>query len=413
MRRRTRNCQVVAVLTCLLCAGMLSASGAAAQVPAGFDGVWRAFVQEHRGMLDDAGVVGATVAFMHDGRLVATDYYGMEDIEAGRRVDQHTIYHWASNTKTFTAVGIMQLIERDMLTLDDAIVEYVPELRAVHNPFGPMSAITIRQLLSHSAGFRNPTWPWGGDEPWHQHEPTEWSQLVAMMPYTQILFEPGSRYSYSNPGIIFLGRTLEALTGDVYEAYIDKNIFDVLGMDSSYFDVTPWHLRDARSDNYRVVDGVPVANGLDFNTGITVSNGGLNAPVHDMARWLALLMGAPATKQAVHDVVLDRASLQTMWTEVVTVEDSSALGHVGMGLSFFLYEHDGHRIIGHTGSQKSFSTFIFIDAERDVAMIGAYNTAGGDETAPDVEGIMTSARRRALDVLFPVFWAESSTSLLR
>ena len=72
--------------------------------------------------------------------------------------------------------------------------------------FGDMSQVRIRHLMSHSAGFRAATWPWGGDQPWHPFEPTKWEQLVAMMPYTNLEFAPGSKYSYSNPGVIFLGR---------------------------------------------------------------------------------------------------------------------------------------------------------------------------------------------------------------
>jgi CubicO group peptidase (beta-lactamase class C family) len=240
-------------------------------------------VADHRKAAAEAGIVGASIAFVRDGEVVAADYYGLADLETRRPVDEQTIYHWASITKTFTGVAIMQLRERGLLRLDDPVVRHVPELRDVYNPFGPMEGVTLRHLLSHSAGFRSGTWPWGGDEPWHPHEPTEWSQLVAMIPYTRINFAPGSRYTYSNPGIVFLGRTLEKVTGDVYEAYIDKNIFRLLDMRRSYFDGTPWHLLPYRSNNYQVVAGLPVANGLDFNTGITVSNGGLYAPVGDLA----------------------------------------------------------------------------------------------------------------------------------
>lgn len=388
-------------------AGITQAPGSlSAQVPVGFDDAWASLIADHRAKLEAGIVVGATLAMVHDGEIIAADYFGMEDIEAGRWVDPHTIYHWASITKTFTAVGIMQLRDRGLIELDDPILGYVPELREVHNPFGSMEEITVRQLMSHSAGFRGATWPWGGGEPWHPHEPTEWSQLVAMMPYTRILFPPGSQYSYSNPGIIFLGRTIEKVTGDIYEAYIDKNIFDLLDMDSSYFDVTPWHLLDDRSNNYRVVKGEPVANGLDFNTGITVSNGGLNAPVTDMARWLAFLMDAPAARQAVHEQVLSRTSLEEMWRQVVPVADSSGLGPVGMGLSFFLYERDGHRLVGHTGSQKSFRSFILLDPSADMGIIGAYNTAGGDETAPDVDALREQIEAQALEMIFPLFWSE-------
>ena len=56
------------------------------------------------------------------------------------------------------------------------IVKYVPELREVHDPFGDPSEITLRQLLSHSAGFRDATWPWGGEKDWHPFEPRLWEQ---------------------------------------------------------------------------------------------------------------------------------------------------------------------------------------------------------------------------------------------
>ena len=83
-------------------------------------------------------------------------FYGLADAERNRPVDEETIYHWASITKTLTGIAIMQLRDRGLLSLDDPVIKYVPELRAAHNPYGDMSEITIRQLMSHSAGFRNP-----------------------------------------------------------------------------------------------------------------------------------------------------------------------------------------------------------------------------------------------------------------
>lgn len=403
MLTRSSACALSAFLAVIFLAP-LSGASAGAQTPAGFDQAWAALAAEHRAALDSAGVVGATTAFVHDGEIIGVDYFGQADIAADRPVDDATIYHWASITKTFTAVALMQLRDRGLLALDDPIVDHVPELRDVHNPHGPMDAITLRHLLSHSAGFRGPTWPWGGGEPWHPHEPTEWSQLVAMIPYTEIRFPPGSQYAYSNPGIVFLGRALERVTGDVFEAYVDKNIFAPLGMLSSYFDGTPWRSRGNRSNNYRVVRGEPVAGGPEFNTGITVSNGGLNATVADMARWVAFLAGAPGTRRELHDQVLARESLEEMWTPVVTVDDSTTLGRVEMGLSFFLTEtRDGRRLVGHTGSQKSFRSLILVDRDTGAGLIAVYNTAGGDETAPDTEGIRDAFAARVVDELLPMF----------
>jgi CubicO group peptidase (beta-lactamase class C family) len=94
----------------------------------------------------------------------------------------------------------------------------------VHGPEGAVDRITLRMLLSHTSGFQAPTGPWDRDEPWEPFEPTEWSQLVAMMPYQRLEFAPGSRYGYSNPGYIYLARVVEQLTGDRWAVYVQKNV---------------------------------------------------------------------------------------------------------------------------------------------------------------------------------------------
>lgn len=163
---------------------------------------------------------------------------------------ERTIYHFGSITKTLTAIAVMQLRDRGRLTLEDRVTSYIPELRRVHNAFGSMDDITIRMLLSHTAGFQNPTWPYKKGKPWEPFEPTTWEQLVAMMPYQEVSFKPGSRFSYSNPAFIYLGRIIEALTGDPWETYIQKNIFAPLNLTRSYFGNTPYYLAADRSHNY-------------------------------------------------------------------------------------------------------------------------------------------------------------------
>jgi CubicO group peptidase (beta-lactamase class C family) len=345
------------------------------------------------------------VALVRDGRIVSLETEGMADLERGLPVDDETIYHWASITKTFTAIAVMQLRDRGLLSLDDPIVEYVPELREVYNPFGSMEEVTVRQLMSHSAGFRAGTWPWAGGEPWHPHEPTEWSQLVAMIPYTRIEFEPGSRYSYSNPGIVYLGRMIEKVTGDVFEAYIDKNIFRPLGMRRAYFDMTPWHLVAHRSNHYLVRDGRPEPGGVDFNTGITVSNGGLNAPIPDMARYLAFLTNRPRPDDGLgrdaFDAVLARSSLEEMWEPVVPI-GGGAMGDGSMGLSYFLYDQAEVRIVGHTGTQRAFYSFFYVDPSSGAGVIAAFNTGGDDGAGPDTDGVRVRISARVVNELFPL-----------
>ncbi len=366
-------------------------------------------VQEffHR-TLNDEGVVGGSMVFFHGDTVVAQEFHGLADLATKRPVDERTIYHWASITKTFTSIAIMQLRDRGRLSLDDPILKYVPELRAVHNPFGPMDGITLRMLMSHSAGFRNGTWPWGGDQPWHPFEPTKWSQLVAMMPYTEILFPPGSKYSYSNPGVIFLGRTIEGLTGEDYEVYVEKNLLRPLGMSSSYFDLTPYHLLAQRSNNYDVKAGVPVANGLDFDTGVTVSNGGLNAPITDMVKYLQFLVGAPGVPDAGRGV-LARSSLEEMWKPVLPLGGPEG---GSIGLAYFLLDRKGIRLVGHTGSQKAFRAFFYIDPLTKAGVIAAFNTAPVDDPRnptdqgpdkPRIGVLFSGLLERLVDGVFPIY----------
>jgi CubicO group peptidase (beta-lactamase class C family) len=215
----------------------------------------------------EEGIVGAGMYIVSPSGVIDSAFAGYADQDSGRKTNGATIWHWASITKTFTAIAIMQLRDHGRLSVDDPILKYVPELSEVHNRFGSMSQVTIRQLLSHSAGFRSGTWPWGGDKPWHPFEPTKWSQLVAMMPYTEIEFQPGSKFQYSNPGYVFLGETIARLAGEDFEVYMQKNVLSPLGMTHSYYDITPYHLIGDRSNNYYVKDGKAIANGLDFDTG--------------------------------------------------------------------------------------------------------------------------------------------------
>ena len=302
-------------------------------------------------------------------------------------VDEETIYHWASITKTFTGIAVMQLRDRGLLKLDDPVVKYLPELRAAHNPFGDMSEITIRHLLTHSAGFRNPTWGgWRDDaKDWQPFEPPGWSQLAAMMPYTEVLFRPGSRFGYSNPGVIYLGRIVELLTHDDYEVYIDKNIFKPLEMHRSYFDATPYHLLKHRSHSYYVRGGARKEARFDADTGITVSNGGLNAPLPDMVRYVNFLLGDPS-KQAAYDGVLKRSSLEEMWRPQLVAAGDFTQGwmraETAVGLSFFVDDIGGRRYVGHNGDQNGFKAYLSLCPATRTASLLAFNT----ETRPTVTG---------------------------
>ncbi|MGB9406145.1 MAG: serine hydrolase domain-containing protein [Terracidiphilus sp.] len=353
-----------------------------------------AFGKQFDATLMQHGVVGGGFAFVHRTGPATERFFGEARRETHQPVDAETAYNWASITKTFTAIAILQLRDRGRLSLDDPAVRYVPELAEVHDAYGPIEAITIRQLLSHSAGFRNPTWPWDCDQQancdWQPFEPTKWSQVAAMLPYTHIAFAPGSRWSYSNLGYVFLGQIIERLSGDDYEVYIDKNILKPLGMTQSYFDRSPYFLEAHVAASYMRSGAVLTPQPFNYDTGITTSNGGLKAPITDLVRYARFLIGDAGNP--LYAVVLKRSSLEEAWTGTLPVTEPGQLstpytaGPHGaqpkMGLGFFVVEAGGHRYIYHDGDQAGFSLELMVDQDGQSASILAVNTTDSGVQPP-------------------------------
>jgi CubicO group peptidase (beta-lactamase class C family) len=368
---------------------------------------WAGFTSAFDGYARADGVVGGSVVVLRGGRVLARHAYGLGDLQAPGAPAEDAVYHWASITKTLTAIAILQLRDQRRLTLDDPIVRYVPELRQVHDGFGPIDDITLRMLLSHSAGFQNPTWPYSDGRPWEPFEPTRWDQLVAMMPYQELGFRPGSRFGYSNPAFIYLARVIEALSGDPWAVYVQKNIWTPLGLTESFVGRSPYHLAGRRARSYTVrMDSGGVArteaNPPEFDPGITIPNGGWNAPVADLVKYLAFLTHADHGDSALaarYDGVLRHATLEEMWRPVVPLAAAGSLEEA-FGLSFYLYRRGDRTIVGHTGEQSGFRTFFFLDPASSTAVVGVLNTT--NEARPDASAAGWEALTRgAVDLVAP------------
>jgi CubicO group peptidase (beta-lactamase class C family) len=246
--------------------------------------------------------------------------------------------------------------------------------------------------------MRAGTWPWGGDKSWHPFEPTRWAQFVAMLPYTNLQFQPGSQYSYSNPAVIILGRIIELLSGDDYEVYIAKNVFMPLGMTRSFFDRAPYHLIDHRSHSYVGTDEGTTEQRFDFDSGITVSNGGLNAPLDDMARYVAFLAGGD-------DAILKRSSLDEMFTPQIRAADGEggSGSDVQAGLSSFIERHGGVELVGHSGNQNGFISHLYVHRPSRSGYIAAFNTDVSSRRDP--RRTTRAVDNDVRDAIIGEFWA--------
>ena len=114
-----------------------------------------------------------------------------------------------------------------------------------------------------------------------------------------------------------------------------------------------------------------VENPREFDPGVTVPNSGWNAPITDLTRYARFLMG-----QGEFPEVLARATLEEMWGTTVPAGAGEYNGGAGnaMGLGFFVHERNGRRVVGHTGFQAGFRSFLFLDPRSGVAVIGVWNT---------------------------------------
>jgi CubicO group peptidase (beta-lactamase class C family) len=151
-------------------------------------------------------------------------------------------------------------------------------------------------------------------------------------------------------------------------------------------------LLPARSHSYLRDDaGVHEAR-FDFDSGITVSNGGLNAPFDDMARYVSFLLGAnPGADHALPDKVLARPSLEEMWTRQIKATEGEGVNGPDSyaGLSFFVERHGGVELIGHSGDQNGFISHLYLHRPSRTGYLVSFNT----DTTAAKDGSRISTRQ--------------------
>lgn len=193
--------------------------------------------------IDDQTVAGAVTLVAHGNDIVEFDALGMSNIEDRRAMQKDSIFQIMSMTKPVTAIGIMMLAEEGKLALRDAVEEYLPEFRnqRVTTNVGPDASrlgipdhpVTIRDLLTHTAGIQD--FPPAAIHDYPQLMNVPLAEVVRQLAMQPLLFQPGTKWSYSSPGIEILGRIIEVCSGQKYEDFIASRILQPLGMKDSFF----------------------------------------------------------------------------------------------------------------------------------------------------------------------------------
>ena len=181
------------------------------------------------------------VLYSKNDSIIFTGNYGFSNFETKKPLDDHTIFDIASNTKQFTALAIVQLIEKGMLTYETKVNEIIKEF--------PYRDITIEHLLRHQSGLPGYQKILYDRDNWNREEQATNNDLLKILSGLQIdlAFEPGTEYQYSNTGYVVLASIIEQLSGDSYADYVQEHIFKPAGMLSSKVQRNGTYLPDSQN----------------------------------------------------------------------------------------------------------------------------------------------------------------------
>jgi CubicO group peptidase (beta-lactamase class C family) len=182
-------------------------------------------------------IPGCALAVVKQGRLILARGYGWADTEERHPVEPDSMFRIASLSKPITAAAVLKLTEEGRLGLDDRAFDHIPSLKryraAVHD--GRLDLITVRELLLHAGGWDSAA---SFDPMFRSREiandlhlppPADAEAIVRYMLQKPLQFNPGSRFAYSNFGYCVLGRIIENVTGQPYEAWVQNNILRPAG----------------------------------------------------------------------------------------------------------------------------------------------------------------------------------------
>ena len=274
--------------------------------------VVRSIVEDHLDRHRAAGLEpGLAYGVVRDGELLVCGGRGERRL-GGDVPDADTVFRIASMTKSFTAATVLLLRDEGRLRLDDEASRYVPELEGLRPPTDDAPPITVRTLLTMTAGF--PT-----DDPWgdRQQDLPDDDLARLLLDGLSFAWTPGTAFEYSNLGYALLGRVVSAAAGEPYPDVVTGRLLAPLGMASTGFttDVVP---AERLAGGYRRIPvpiGDPVAGweAVPFaDHGAFAPMGGMFSTVRDLARWVGGLAAAFPPRDGADDHPLRRSSRREM-----------------------------------------------------------------------------------------------------
>jgi CubicO group peptidase (beta-lactamase class C family) len=332
-----------------------------------------AIPQRMKQFVDRGHAVGIVTLVQRHGALGSLEAVGWQDKEKGVAMATKSIFEVMSMTKPVTAVGIQILAEEGLLALSDPVEKYLPEFRGqmmvesreqdrviLRKPPRP---VTIRDLLTHTSGLPEmPPEGLGGVRFYYDMNRTL-AEAVVFFSQMPLEFTPGSKWSYSNPGIATLGRIIEVVSGQPYETFLTRRVFEPLGMKDSFF-FPPEDKKARIAAVYEKRDGKLQSMGERIyrkGAKYPMPEGGLYSTAQDMAAFYQMMLNGGSYQ--------GKRILTRFSTQVMTMLHSEGTGanwglgwQVARGASSTL-NLSSEGAYGHGGA---FGTYGWVDPAKDL-----------------------------------------------
>lgn len=319
-------------------------------------------------------VPGMAVAVLKDGKVYHKNTYGVRSIKTNTKVNEHTLFGVASNTKAVTAAALGQLVDQKKITWDTKVNDIIPEFK-LYDAYVTRE-FTVRDLLTHRSGLGLGA---GDLMVFPASNTTTLPEMIHNMRYLKPVSSFRSKYDYDNLLYIIAGEIVARVSKMPYDDYIAKYFFEPLGMDRSLLSLKAIDADDNRIDGHAPVKGKLEITGYTF-TQIATPAAGIYASINDMTKWVQALLDEGKYGPQLKDSLFSKTTHRELWTPQTLVRSGKGLHNThftAYGLGFFLSDVNGYFQATHTGGLLGIVSQIVMLPELNLGIIILTNQESG------------------------------------
>ena len=299
--------------------------------------------------MNEYHIPGLSLGLIRNDAIIYTKGYGIKSMGSNKPVTQNSIFHTASISKLFTALAIMQLVEKQQLKLEDKLLKIVLELKYSDNR---VKNITIKHLLNHTSGIPDIyNFHWENN---NQSDNSLKEYIVSLN--LKLDFAPSSEFSYSNLAYDILGYVISKVSNVTFEDYVQETILDSYGMKNSdfrYFRI-PDSLRTVPHSKSRITGKIYTRKIYPYTREHAPSST-LNASAKDLSEWMISFLD-------------DLENSESASNLKIMLEPSFNM-NTPIGLGFQLGEIQGLKKIGHYGGDKGFRSYLMMIPDARIGLV--------------------------------------------